>query len=189
MEQAAAPDDTDARLARRLADLRRGRGWSLEDLAQASGVSRATLSRLERGEVSPTASVLGRLCAAFGVTMSQVLAQVEGQAAALVPAAAQPVWVDPQTGLRRRSVSPPTAGLAGELVEVRLPAGARIDYPGPPRTGLEHHLWLLEGRLDLTIGGERHRLAAGDCLRYRLFGPNSFEAPGPDAARYLIAIV
>lgn len=189
MESAVIPDDMDVRLARRLAELRRGRGWSLEDLAQASGVSRATLSRLERGEVSPTAAVLGRLCAAFGVTMSQVLAEVEGQAAALVPAAAQAVWDDPETGLRRRSVSPPTAGLAGELVEVRLPAGARVDYPGPPRVGLEHHLWLLDGALEVTLGEDRHRLSPGDCLRYRLFGPNSLAALGPDDARYVIAIV
>ncbi|WP_374575682.1 helix-turn-helix domain-containing protein [Phenylobacterium sp.] len=185
-----SPDlDVDDRLARRLAELRRGEGWSLEELAALSGVSRATLSRVERAEVSPTAAVLGRLCAAFGVTMSRLLAEVEGTGAALVRAEAQPVWTDPQTGLVRRSVSPPSAGLAGELIEVRLPAGTRVDYPGPPRAGLEHHLYLLEGTLEVTLEGERHRLQPGDCLRYRLFGPNSLAAPGPDAARYLIAII
>jgi len=72
---------------------------------------------------------------------------------------------------------------------VTLLAGAQVDYPAPPRAGLEHHLYLLEGVLEVTIGEARHRLSAGDCLRYRLFGPNSLAAPGPDGARYLIAIV
>ena len=189
MEPAQDPSDLDARLARRLGDLRHAQGWSLEDLSRRSGVSRATLSRLERADVSPTAAVLGRLCAAFGVTMSQLLAEVEGQAAAFVPAAAQLLWVDPATGFQRRSVSPPAAGLAGELVEGRLPPGAEIDYPGPPRPGLEHHLYLLEGALEVTVDGVRHRLAPGDCLRYRLFGPSGFKAPGPQPARYLLAIV
>lgn len=56
-------DDLDARLARRLAELRTSRGWSLDALAARSGVSRATLSRLENAEVSPTAALLGKLCA------------------------------------------------------------------------------------------------------------------------------
>jgi transcriptional regulator with XRE-family HTH domain len=182
-------EETDVRLARRLGDLRRVQGWSLDDLAKRSGVSRATLSRLERADVSPTAAVLGRLCAAFGVTMSRLLAQVEGEGAALWPVAAQTLWVDPATGFRRRSVSPPSAGLAGEMIEGLLPAGAQIAYPAPPRAGLEHHLYLLEGALEVSLDGEPHRLTAGDCLRYRLFGASSFKAPGPDAAHYVIALI
>lgn len=188
MEQATELD-IEARLARRLGDLRRERGWALESLARRTGVSRATLSRMERGEVSPTAAVLGRLGSAFGMTTSQLLAEAEGGAAALVPAGAQPIWTDPDTGLRRRLVSPPTAGLAAELVEVSLPVGVRIDYAGPPRPGLEHHLYLMEGTLEVTLEGVRHRLGPGDCLRYRLFGASRFEAPGPEAPRYLIAIL
>lgn len=189
MRGSASADEIDARLARRLGELRQARGWSLDDLARRTGVSRASLSRQERGEVSPTAAALGRLCAAFGVTMSQLLAEVEGQGAALVAAGAQTVWTDPETGLRRRSVSPPTAGLAGELIEVRMPPGRRVDYTGPPRAGLEHHLYLLEGRMTVTIEGVRHDLEAGDCLRYRLFGASSLANAGPDEARYLIAIL
>ena len=66
MEQTAVDySDTDTRLAQRLRQLRGERSWSLEELATKSGVSRATLSRIENHEVSPTASVLGKLCAAF----------------------------------------------------------------------------------------------------------------------------
>ncbi len=75
MEQTAAlTTATDARLAQRLRELRMERSWSLEELATKSGVSRATLSRIENNEVSPTAAVLGRLCAAFELTLSRLLA-------------------------------------------------------------------------------------------------------------------
>ena len=43
------------RLADRLRELRRERGWSLDDLASRSGISRATLSRMEKADVSSTA--------------------------------------------------------------------------------------------------------------------------------------
>ena len=87
----ADPDapELDRRLAVRLQRLRTQRGWTLHDLSSRSGVSRATLSRLERGETSPTASLLNRLCAAHGLSMSRLLAEVEGIAdelLAIVPA-------------------------------------------------------------------------------------------------------
>lgn len=177
----------DHRLARRLHALRQERGWSLEALAGESGISRATLSRIEHGEVSPTAAVLGRLAAAYGLTMSRLLAQVEGEPPALVPRATQPVWVDPATGFRRRSVSPPAPGFDCELLECELPAGAEIAYPMPPRAGLEHHLHLVAGRLEVTVDGAAHVLEPGDCLRYRLHGASAFRViEGP--ARYLLVI-
>jgi transcriptional regulator with XRE-family HTH domain len=58
-------DDLSARLAQRLRLERDSRGWSLADLAERSGVSKATISKIERAEVSPTAVVLVRLASAF----------------------------------------------------------------------------------------------------------------------------
>ena len=52
----ATPPDLDQRLAQRLAQLRLGAGRSLDELAAQTGLSRATLSRFERGESSPSAA-------------------------------------------------------------------------------------------------------------------------------------
>jgi uncharacterized cupin superfamily protein len=85
-------------------------------------------------------------------------------------------------------VSPPAAGLDAELVEAVLPAGAAIDYAAPGVHGLEQHIWMLAGRLDLTIDGQLHRLERGDCLRFRLFGPTRFHASGAREARYALVV-
>lgn len=187
MEQSLA--DLDDRIARRLKTLRAERGWSLDALARASGVSRASLSRIENAEVSATAAVLGRLASAYGLTMSRLLAGVEESFTPLVPVAYQPRYADPTVGFERRTVSPPSAALAGEAVVCRLRPGARIAYDETPRPGLEHHLLLLDGRLRVTVEGIVHDLAAGDCLRYRLHGPSVFET-SPDApASYVLFLV
>jgi transcriptional regulator with XRE-family HTH domain len=186
-EAAEAAEAMDHRLAARLAALRAEHGWSLEELASRSGVSRATLSRMERGETSPTASLLGRLCTAYGRTMSRLLAEVETDPPLLMRAAEQPVWTDPETGYVRRGVSPPAAGYDAELMQGELPKGAVIAYEAPSVAGMEQHVWMLAGRLDLTVHGVTHRLEAGDCLRFRLFGATRFACPGP-AARYVIAM-
>ena len=183
------PGDIEQRIAARLGQLRTARGWSLDALAERAGISRATLSRLERGELSPTAAMLGRLCTTFGWTLSRLMAEAETRAASLVPAAEQPVWTDPETGYQRRIVSPPGPGLRGELVEIRIPARASVAYDAAPVPGLEHHLWLLDGELTLEVGGATYRLRPGDALRYVLNGPSRFTATGRREARYVIGLV
>jgi transcriptional regulator with XRE-family HTH domain len=189
---AAHPSESaeiERRIATRLGQLRTERGWSLEALAERAGISRATLSRLERGELSPTASMLGRLCTSFGWTLSRLMAEAETRAASLVPASQQAVWTDPETGYQRRILSPPGPGLRGELVEVRIPAGATVGYDTAPVPGLEHHLWLLDGALTLDVEGNRYQLRPGDTLRYVLRGPSRFTATGRRDARYVIGLV
>lgn len=189
MEILAEQDDIDKRLSQRLRALRAERGWSLEELAKRSGVSRATLSRLENAEVSPTASVLGKLCAAYGLTLSRLMHMVEGAFAAVVRADQQPLWSDPEVGFRRRSVSPPAQTLAGEALQCEIDAGTRITYEAPPRPGLEHHLLMVEGQLTVSVDGKSHEIGPGDCLRYQLFGPSVFATPDHVGARYILFVV
>ncbi|MBA8876923.1 helix-turn-helix domain-containing protein [Phyllobacterium myrsinacearum] len=176
-------------IARRLKALRAEREWSLDELARRSTVSRATLSRLENAEVSPTAQVLGRLCAAYGLTMSRLMRMMEDDFTPRVDRDQQPLWVDQSIGFRRRSVSPPAKALAGEVLECELDPDAHITYENPPRPGLEHHLVLIEGRLDVTVDGRTHALNPGDCLRYQLYGPSAFVTPADSAARYILFIL
>ncbi|WP_419905314.1 helix-turn-helix domain-containing protein [Kiloniella sp.] len=182
-------DNNDRRLAERLKTLRAERGWSLEELAARSNVSRATLSRMEKCEVSPTASVLGRLCAAYGLTMSSLMAMVEADHQALVQKSEQPVWRDDDTGFERRSVSPPAENLTCEVLECHLLPGTEIDYPGPAQKGLEHHLVLQEGGLEVRLDGAVHTLKPGDCLRYKLHGANAFCADPKLGACYFLVVL
>lgn len=179
----------ESRIARRLAQLRGERGWSLDAVAERTGISRATLSRLERFELSPTAAMLGKLCAAYGWTLSRLMAEAETRPPHVVRAAEQAAWTDPESGYRRRVVSPPSSGLRGELVEVQMPAGATVAFDAAPVVGLEHHLWMLDGLLTLEVDGSAFHLRPGDCLRYVLSGSTRFHCTGKRDARYLVAIV
>ncbi len=182
-------DELSLRLADRLKELRQSRGWSLDQLAAQSGLSRATLSRLEKAEVSPSAESLGRLCAAHDLPVSRLLMMVEESFTPKVPFERQPEWQDPESGYTRRSVSPPAPGLSGEVLECHLPPGAVISYDMPPKQGQEHHLVLLDGALTLTVDETPHHLSAGDCLRYHLSGPTRFETGQARGARYILVLI
>jgi transcriptional regulator with XRE-family HTH domain len=186
---AAVSHAIERRIAQRLAQLRSDRGWSLDAVADRTSISRATLSRLERAELSPTATMLGKLCAVYGWTLSRLMAEAETRPPNIVHASEQATWTDPESGYIRRVISPPAPGLRGELVEVHIPAGASVSFDASPVAGLEHHLWMIDGALTLAVDAATFRLLPGDCLRYVLAGATRFHSTGKRAARYLIAIV
>ncbi len=72
-------DNLNQRISARIRIERESRGWSLNDLAERAGASRAMIHKIERGESSPTASMLGRLSGAFGISMSTLIARAEMQ--------------------------------------------------------------------------------------------------------------
>ncbi len=177
------------KLASRLKQLRQEADLSLDQLAQKSSVSRATLSRLEKAEVSPTAEVLGKLCAVYALPMSRLLAMVEEGIEPLVIAAKQPVWRDPENGFVRTSISPPAQSLKGEVIRCELLADQSIEYDQPSLAGLEHHLVLEEGELEIQIESQTFNLKKGDCLRYQLRSASKFTTPKQVGAKYTLFLV
>lgn len=183
-----APDPTDG-LARRLRLEREARGWSLGDLAARSGVSKAMISKVERAEASPTAVLLGRLSGAFGLTLSTLLARAEGETGQIRREAAQPVWVDPATGYRRRQISPLIAEHPLDLTEVDLPPGAEVSYPAASYAFLRQMIWMLDGTLTFREGAATHLLAPGDCLALGAPVDCTFANRSDRPCRYLVAVV
>ncbi|KUF11801.1 helix-turn-helix domain-containing protein [Pseudoponticoccus marisrubri] len=181
--------DLTLRLADRLSKLRAAKGWTLDQLAATSGVSRAALSRLENAEVSPSADVLDKLAGAHDMSLSRLLFTVEDGFAAHVRRDTQSVWRDQATGYVRRTVSPGAAALAGEIVECRLPPGTAVIQESPAVAGQEHHLVILSGYMRVELDGETHDLAPGDVLRYRQHAGVRFVTAKGQGAKYMICLV
>jgi transcriptional regulator with XRE-family HTH domain len=176
------------RLAATVHAARASLGFSTAELAARSGVSRAMIGKIERGDVQPTAALLAKLSDALGLTLSELIARAEGDQRRLARAAEQPVWVDPETGYRRRAVSP-AGGRPLELVEIELPPGAEVAMGAGTYLFLHQQIWVLAGRLRFHEGAQVHELDAGDCLQ---LGPPSdcvFVNPGAVPCRYLVALV
>jgi transcriptional regulator with XRE-family HTH domain len=180
------------RIAQRVASLRESKGLTLDALAARSGVSRSMLSLIERAEASPTAVVLERLATGLDVPMASLFEAPESTSPTdpVARRIAQAVWRDPQSGYRRRNVSPPAWPSPIQIVEVQFPAGARVAYEtGPRDTRVHQQIWVLEGRIEVTVGRDRHDLSAGDCLALVLDQPLGYFNPGDKPARYAVVLV
>lgn len=152
-------------IAARIRTERERRRWTLAQLAEASGVSRAMINRIERGESSPTAVVLGKLSAAFQLSVSSLLALAEGtpdDAGGVARQADAAEWRDPATGYRRRQIAGPH--FPAEIAEIRLPPGARVPYPAAAFAFIRQIVWVLDGRLTFHDGDTVHELGAGDTI-------------------------
>lgn len=180
--------DVTTALAARLKAEREARGWSVAELATRSGVSRAMISKVERAEASPTAALLGKLSGAFGLTLSALLARAERAGGRLAQRGAQPQWTDPETGYRRRVVSPATGGPL-EIVEVDLPPGASVDFPAAAYTFRYHQILVLSGTLTLIEGGAAHTLGKGDCLELGPPAAVTYANRTTRACSYLVLLV
>jgi transcriptional regulator with XRE-family HTH domain len=180
-------DDLSQRLAQRIRLERDGRGWSLADLAERSGVSKATISKIERAEVSPTAVVLVRLASAFDLTLAGLMLRAEGQGERLSRAADQPVWRDPETGYVRKQVfSRPDNPV--ELIRVEMPARQRVTLPASSYAHIRQALWVLSGSLVITEAGTRHVLAIGDCLGFGPPAETTFANETASPCTYVVAL-
>jgi quercetin dioxygenase-like cupin family protein len=170
------------------------------------------ISKIERGESSPTAVVLGKLSAALELSISELLADVpaggpvgagagsgagvpgdgeerhgEAERGGVVRRAADtPEWCDPDTGYRRRQVSGPRFPAA--VTEVVLPPGARVPYPAGAYAFIAQLVWVLSGELTLADGPAVYVLAPGDTFELGEPRPREFRNATGTECRYVVVV-
>lgn len=190
-EQAAEPVslDINSRIARRVRTLRAELGMTLDALAAKCDVSRSMLSLVERGESSPTAIVLEKIAAGLGVPLATLFEDSAAPASPVSSREHRTAWRDPQSGYVRRNISPANFPSPLQIVDVMLPAGARVAYEtGARDASIHQQIWVQEGSIEVTLGKLTHRLAVDDCLAMQLNEPTAFRNPTRKPARYIVVI-
>ncbi|MEV7085065.1 XRE family transcriptional regulator [Streptomyces sp. NPDC093085] len=167
-------------IAPRLRALRRGRRLTLEAAARRAGLSPAHLSRLETGHRHPSLPMLLGLARIYGTTVSELLGEVPPERQPIIRGSrAEPVeadgWTYQQAGGAGRAMQPlrlevPYGAAQGELVRV---------HPG------EEWLYVLDGRLRLSLGDTTYLLGPGDSAHFDSLTPHRMGAAGPEGAGLL----
>lgn len=184
--------DINSRIASRVRALRAEHGMSLDALAAKCAVSRSMLSLVERGESSPTAVLLEKIATGLGVPLATLFDPLDTVNAVDNPVSRRSdraLWRDPQSGYLRRNISPAHFPSPIQIVEVVLPAGARVAYEtGTRDVSIHQQIWVQAGSIELTLGNVTYRLAKDDCLAMRLNQPITFRNRTRKPARYLVII-
>ena len=149
--------------------LRKARGWSLDHTAAATGVSKAMLGQIERGESSPTVATLWKLAGGLQLSLSQLLEP---------PLAPTELPRLPERrdahALRRQPASdamlvaplfPYDPAVGFELFELTLPPGYQRQADAHV-AGVSEYVLVIAGCLDLWLNGDWQPLNAGQALRF-----------------------
>ena len=178
-------DAADARrLGRRIHEMRARRGWTQDVLADCAGVSKAMISKVERGENNPTLVVAAKIAGALGLTMSQLIGADERRRALRLPKEQRVTFLDPATGIERR-LFPAFGSSAVDIVQVVMPAGSSSGDLAPHLTPMEHYLLVEQGIVRVTMGDETYELEEGDALYFVADAPHRFDNIGVGEARYI----
>lgn len=172
-------------LGQRIRLLRSKQGWTLEELAERSEVSRAMLSKIERGETNPTLVVAVKIGLAFGMTASQLIGIEERREAVKMPKERRLSFRDPETGFERQ-VFPALEGRALEFVRHVIPESRNSGELPALKQGTEKYILMEQGKLCARIGTQEYVLEKGDLLYFAADVPQHFENVGEGVCSYFV---
>ncbi len=176
------------KLGLRVKELRRAKRMTLNGLAEASGVSRAMISKIERGEKNPTLVVTARIAEGLGVTLSQLAGVERHREAVVVPRDRRMVMRDPETGFERQLLSPTFSRRGVEFIRNVIPEGSTSGEFPPHRKGVEEYLVVEEGKIAAMLDGEEYLLEKGDALYFEADVAHRFDNAGAGEASYYLII-
>jgi transcriptional regulator with XRE-family HTH domain len=176
------------RLGERVRALRGERGLTLDLLAGRSGVSRAMISKLERGEKNPTLVVAAKVAEGLGVSLSQLVGVEEKREIVVVPRERRMVMQDPGTGFERQLLSPSFGGRGIEFIRNVIPEGSTSGEFPPNRRGVEEYVVVEKGQLRAFLGEEDYLLEEGDALYFDAGVPQRFDNVGDGECSYYLVI-
>jgi transcriptional regulator with XRE-family HTH domain len=176
-------------LGGRVKNLRLERGWSLEALAGASGVSRSMLSQIEREQANPTLAVTLRIAQAFGMTLGELLEMPSATSAVTVIRADDRAYhYRSEKHCRIRTLSPLNLEKDVEFYEVQLLPGGAL-RSAPHFEGTREFITVQKGQVQIESAGDAEVLSPGDSASYRADVPHAIINVGRnEAVMFLVDI-
>jgi transcriptional regulator with XRE-family HTH domain len=186
---AASAEEVSRHVCRRIHQLRQQRGWSLDVLSRASGVSRSMLSQIERELANPTLAVTVRIASALGLSMSELVDQASPAPGIEI------IRADDRSHIFRsdqncsiRTLSPLHLEKDVEFYEVLLQPGGAL-RSAAHFEGTREFLTVQKGRVTLVSGDESSELNRADSASYRADVPHEIRNSSRAAAQVFLVVI
>lgn len=186
---AASAEEVSRHVCRRIHQLRQDRGWSLDVLSRASGVSRSMLSQIERELANPTLAVTVRIASALGLSMSELVDQASPAPGIEI------IRADDRSHIFRsdqncsiRTLSPLHLEKDVEFYEVLLQPGGAL-RSAAHFEGTREFLTVQKGRVTIVSGDEATELNRADSASYRADVPHEIRNSGRGAAQVFLVVI
>lgn len=169
--------------------LRSGRGWSMDDLAARSQVSKAMLHQIEIGKSVPTIAVAWRIANGLQVPFSDLLTCAKAGNDVLLRRGEAKYLTNASGTFSSRALFPfDGPARTAEFYELRIRAGG-VETAAAHAHGTREHLALVAGTVEVEVDGTRHGMEPGDCLVFAADRPHSYRNPAPEQDAHLFLMM
>jgi transcriptional regulator with XRE-family HTH domain len=170
-------------LGGKLANARAERGWSLQQLADRSGLSPAAIHKMEKSGMTPTIASLMKVAAALGKSVSYFIDESEPlRPVTHIRAGERQRLYTSKKGLTLENISGRYGPFFVAGAEAHVEPGADSGREPMVHPG-EELVWMLAGSMHFVVGGESYELEPGDSLHFRTTLPHSWSNPSDRPAR------
>ncbi len=174
---------------RRVKELRSQRGWSLEALSTACGVSRSMLSQIERQQANPTLAVTYRIAQAFGMTLGELVEIPEATSRIeVIRADDRAFHYRSDKNCNIRTLSPLHLEKDVEFYELQLRAEGVLKSASHFE-GTREFLTIQKGRVRVSSSEETTELGRGDSANYKADVPHAIENIGRGEALMFLVVI
>lgn len=181
------PDDISQHLCDRVRELRRQKGWTLDQLSTACGVSRSMLSQIERNQANPTLGVAFRIAQAFGMNLGELVDVPDATPRIdVVRRNDRTYHYSSSEAVKIRTLSPPHLEKDVEFYELTLGAGGAL-VSEPHFQGVREVLTVEKGSVEITCASDHVTLHHGDSAHYAADVPHSITNVGRGEAVVVLA--
>lgn len=182
-------DQVSSNLCQRVRKLRQARGWSLESMSAACGVSRSMLSQIERNEANPTLAVTVRIAQAFGMSLGELVESPSASSSIhVIRASDREYHYRSDRNCRIRTLSPLHLEKDVEFYEIELRPGSRLKSAAHFE-GTREFLTVQKGSLTVTSGDELVDIEKGDSASYRADVDHCIENAGRATALAFLVVI
>lgn len=173
---------SDSKIQINLRILRQRAGLSLSQASELTGVSKAMLGQIERGESSPTIATLWKLAKGFHLPLTAFIEDLVETADTYVPAAPHPVRLE--QGIGFNTIFPFDPRFGSETLLMTLAPG-ESHTSNAHDTGVVEDIFVVTGAMELLQNGEWQKLALGDGVRFPADQPHGYRnVTGAEATFY-----
>ncbi|MBE5201157.1 helix-turn-helix transcriptional regulator [Pectobacterium sp. FL60-S17] len=176
-------DELTRRIGNTLKTLRQEKGWSLTRAAEETGVSKAMLGQIERGESSPTVATLWKIATGMNVAFSTFIEPTLADEDVTYRSGVGSTFRGDEVGMHVVPLFPFDEKLRFDMLVIELAAGAS-STSSAHESGVIEHIIVLEGQLEMTVDGQTHVLSAGDALRFTADREHRYHNPADTTARF-----
>lgn len=179
-------DQIHKKVGKNLQAVRKARGLSLEQAAELTGVSKAMIGQIERGDSNPTISVLWKIVNGLRISFTSLIEEEEPSVSVVEAAEIEP-FVEEEGAYRSFPLFPFDQRKGFEMYAVQMDPGC-VHESEPHNDQVEEYIVVTGGSLDVIVAGEAYTINAGNAVRFPADRPHAYRNGADQVTTYITLI-